>query len=143
MDFSVLNKTKANINLALVKQVTKAFLSAFNIEASLAIVIVADNEIRRLNRVYRHHDKVTDVLSFAEMDAESPDEEALGDIFINYQQIKRQAKIFGHSVDYELAFILVHGLLHLLGYNDDHKADADEMKRLGTEFINQGKFFKN
>jgi len=142
MNFSVVNKTKAVINTALVKKVTKAFLSSYQLDAELAIIFVADSEIRRLNRVYRRRDKVTDVLSFAERDGQMGDDEYLGDIFIDYQQIKRQAKTFGHSTDYELIFILVHGLLHLLGYDDKTKPQAEQMKQLGLEFIKRGNFFK-
>jgi len=138
MSVELVNQTSAKINQALVQRVAKAFLKHYNCsDQSLAVIIVSDKTIRALNKSYRRLDKVTDVLSFAESDSDIADQESLGEVFIDYRQIKRQAKIFGHSVDYELVFILVHGMLHLLGYDDQTEAEAKEMEELGTAFIKQ------
>ncbi|MBU4347150.1 rRNA maturation RNase YbeY, partial [Patescibacteria group bacterium] len=59
----------------------------------------------------------------------------LGEVIIDYAQIKRQAREFGSGVNDELVFILVHGLLHLLGYDDKTEKGAKEMERLGEKFI--------
>lgn len=124
------NKTKSRINLSLVKKVAEDFLKYYkkeNFEVSIAFV--GDKKIRSLNKSYRGLDKITDVLAFLGED------KFLGEIIIGYNQIKRQAKRFNHSVDKELVFILVHGLLHLLGYDDETDKGRKEMERLGSKFI--------
>ena len=83
----------------------------------LSIVLVGDAEIRKLNKKYRKKDKVTDVLAFD-----------YGEIFICVPQAKRQAKELNHSLKEELAILLIHGLLHLAGYDDETKKDYNKMK---------------
>ena len=90
-------------------------------------VILVDNEhIQELNRVYRNIDKPTDVISFAledTMDVILPIR-MLGDIYISIDQVLKQALEYGHSQRRELFFLTVHGILHLLGY--DHMNVEDE-----------------
>ncbi|HWR60250.1 MAG TPA: rRNA maturation RNase YbeY [Clostridia bacterium] len=103
----------------------------------VSISFVNNEEIRSLNREYRGIDKATDVLSFPMLEfteeeqeedeegVEYIDEEiALGDIVISMEKASEQAEEYGHSFDRELAFLLVHGMLHLLGY--DHEVEATE-----------------
>lgn len=124
------NATKQKINLALVKETAQHFLRVYKKKKyEISIAFVGDSVIRKLNRNYRKIDKVTDVLSF-------PGEGIfLGEVIIDYAQIKRQAKKYGKTVKQELVFILVHGLLHLLGYDDKTEKGAKEMERLGKKFI--------
>jgi len=114
-----------------------------NVEVSIAFV--GDKVIRNLNKTYRKIDKATDVLAFPEVtvDASSGDDNSalgngtgyLGEIIINFAQVKRQARKFNHSVNDELIFILIHGLLHLLGYDDKTEKGRKEMEKLGKRFI--------
>lgn len=85
---------------------------------SLSIKITGDQEIRRLNAAYRGFDEVTDVLSF-EADYYDPDLESryLGDVVISYPQAAGQAEKRGHPVLSELQLLVIHGILHLLGYD--------------------------
>ena len=87
------------------------------IEAGQAttLVLCSDYSIRKLNRKYRGKDRPTDVLSFAFKD---PD--LLGEIYISLQRVRVQARAYGLSYDEELKRVLIHGLLHLMGY-DHHK----------------------
>ncbi len=90
-----------------------------------SVIFVTDEEIQRLNREYRKIDKVTDVISFALCD--DPNNELsneLGDIFIDLDQAKRQALEYGHTMTREVAFLAVHGFLHLNGY--DHMTEEEE-----------------
>ena len=83
---------------------------------------VSDREMRRVNRAFRGKDKTTDVLSF-------PGEERhLGDVMISVPTARRQAAEAGHGVDRELKVLLLHGVLHCMGY--DHETDQGEMERL-------------
>lgn len=95
----------------------------------LSIAFVGDKIIRDLNKVYRGIDKTTDILTF------SGEDKFLGEVIIDYAQIKRQAKKFNNSIKKELIFILVHGLLHLLGYDDKTEKGRLEMEEMGEEFI--------
>lgn len=95
--------------------------------AIFSVVFVGDEEIHEMNREYRGVDRVTDVISFAFEDNNDlvyNDIRMLGDIFICIPQMKRQATEYGHSEKRELAFLAVHGILHLLGY--DHMNEKDE-----------------
>lgn len=131
----------------------------------LDLSIVSNEEIQVLNRDYRGLDKPTDVLSFAltevtsEFDVdfahldlteeaeetedleetEFEDEEAipqhLGDIIISYPRAQEQAQDYGHSLDRELAFLAVHGFLHLNDYDHQTEEEAQEMFRIQEEVL--------
>lgn len=103
----------------------KALAAIGNGESSATIAFVSDKRIRELNRQFRGIDKATDVLSFP---AGGPDESNLGDIAISAETAATQAKENGLSFDDEIAQLILHGLLHLSGY--DHETDNGEMNRL-------------
>lgn len=94
-------------------------------ESTVSVAIVDEDTIQRLNFQYRNQDKVTDVLSFSlwEDGSQYLPEDILGDIVICYQKAKQQAQDLGHSIEYELAVLCLHGLCHLVGY--DHQTDDD------------------
>jgi probable rRNA maturation factor len=98
--------------------------------ASVTIAFVSDRAMRELNRMWRHKRGTTDVLSFpAEQDEfEKLEGASLGDVVISVEQAVQQAKENGLSLDEEIAQLILHGLLHLCGY--DHATDDGEMNRL-------------
>ena len=99
-------------------------------QAEVGVVATGDAVVRDLNRRYRGEDAPTDVLSFAlREDAEDfvlpPGESMrLGDVIISLPAARRQARQAGHSVEREVALLLIHGVLHLLGY--DHAVEMEE-----------------
>ena len=106
-------------------KIIKGVLKRIKNKKEFNIIFVDDEEIQRINRDYRKIDRVTDVISFALCD--DPDNEMenqLGDIFIDLDQAFRQAEDYGHSITREVAFLAVHGYLHLCGY--DHMTEEDE-----------------
>jgi len=115
-DFKILNKVlKRTLKLEKVKN---AFFS---------VVLVDESKIQHINKNYRQIDKVTDVISFAFEDNDKKvynNTRVLGEIFICIPRMKEQAVAYGHSENREIAFLGVHGLLHLLGY--DHMVKEDE-----------------
>jgi probable rRNA maturation factor len=125
------NQTKHKIDLRLVEKVVKVFAQAYKINKNkeISLAFVGDTEIKKLNKSYRGFNKATDILSF------SGDGDCLGEIVISYNQIKRQAVSFKNSAKKELIFILVHGLLHLIGYEDETDKEREEMIKLGEKFI--------
>lgn len=130
------NRTRSRLNLKLLEKVISKFLLSRKLpRAEVSLVLVGDQLMRRLNRQTRGKDKVTDVLSFRDSDSPVKEPNFLGEIVIDYQQIKRQAKIFQTSIQEELVFILVHGLLHLVGYDDKTKAEAELMDKLAKKFL--------
>ncbi len=102
--------------------------------AYLSLIFVDEKTIQDLNKKYRDIDKVTDVISFAfedNPDLVYNDIRVLGDIYICIPRMLEQAENYGHSSQRELAFLTVHGLLHLLGY--DHQTKEDEEKMFGLQ----------
>ena len=124
------NKTRTAIDLKLVEKVVEKVLLLYKKKnKEVSIGFVGDQVKKKLNFQYRGKDNPTDVLSFVGEDND------LGEILINFQQIKRQAKKFGNTDEQELIFILVHGLLHLMGYDDETEKDRLAMIKLGEEVI--------
>ena len=100
-------------------------------DTEMSITIVSDEEIRRINREYRDTDRVTDVISFAIEDGDKEQlsgfegiPENIGDLFIAPGKVREQAADYGHSFQRELGYTVVHGFLHLNGY--DHIQPEDE-----------------
>jgi probable rRNA maturation factor len=102
---------------------TKALNAIGKNEASATIAFVSDKRIRELNRQFRSVDKSTDVLSFP-----AEEETNLGDVAVSVETAVMQAKENGLSVEIEIAQLILHGLLHLSGY--DHETDNGQMNRL-------------
>ena len=123
------NRTDEVVDPAGVVAVVTAVLEAEGVaDAELAVLLVDEPEMQALNREHRGRDAVTDVLSFPiDVDDELPEglPRLLGDVVVCPAQARRQAAEGGVTGGRELTTLLVHGTLHLLGY--DHEADAGEM----------------
>jgi probable rRNA maturation factor len=91
---------------------------------SITCLVTDDNELRELNRKFRKKNQPTDVLSFAG--------EGLGELAISYDRAKAQARDFGHPIDAEVRVLMLHGALHLAGY--DHESDSGEMARVESRW---------
>lgn len=103
-----------------------------------SIIFVDDAKIHEINKTYRNVDRVTDVISFALCDdPENELEDELGDIFIDLDQAIRQAKEYEHSVAREVAFLAVHGYLHLCGFDHMTKQDEEIMCQKQEEILQQ------
>jgi len=128
------NQTKSKINIKKIKLIAETFIKKSRFKnTSVSIAFVGDSVMRKMNYECRGYDKPTDVLSFPE-EVETR-KEFLGEVIIDYAQIKRQAKDFSDSAEEELIFILVHGLYHLLGYEDKSEEGKKKMEKLGKDFI--------
>ena len=99
------------------------------------IVLTNPKNIRKMNRQYRNIDKETDVLSFPMFEKEELDkrkdinEDILGDIVISIERVYEQAKEYEHSFERELAYMVVHGFYHLMGYDHMEESDKKEMRK--------------
>ncbi|ALA60816.1 rRNA maturation RNase YbeY [Nitrospira moscoviensis] len=120
---------KARINLAaLTRLADRVLAAAGEVESELSIELVGDGRMRRLNRTYRKKDRTTDVLAFPMREARNPHPVLLGDVVISVPTAARQARQAGRSLDEELAALLIHGVLHLCGY--DHERGEREARRM-------------
>ncbi|MGA9172876.1 MAG: rRNA maturation RNase YbeY [Thermoactinomyces sp.] len=110
----------------------------------VAVTIVDNEKIHRLNQEYRGIDRPTDVLSFPLWEPDEDwvideEEEAvmLGDIVISLPKAKEQAAEYGHTLERELGFLAVHGFLHLLGYDHETEQEEKEMFTRQEEILSQ------
>src|SRR5579862_1338421 len=90
----------------------------------VSVLLAGDEEIRRLNREFRHKDKATDVLSFPALQV-NEDDDLAGDLAISVETAAREAERREHPLALELKILLLHGVLHLAGW--DHETDSGEM----------------
>ncbi len=109
-----------------------------NSEYELTIVIEDDAHVQRLNKKYRHIDKTTDVLSFESNDL-NPETGLvyLGDIIISYPTAFNQSSVAGHPISSELQLLVVHGLLHLLGFDHAEATDKEKMWAVQKSILDQ------
>lgn len=130
------NKANVDIDEKLVFQIVEKFLKIHNLsDHYLSLAFIDDEEIREINKIYRNLDKPTDVLSFPSSEGEKREEKFLGEILIDYDQVKRQVGEYGENEEGEFVFILIHGLLHLLGHTDETEEDKNKMITLGKEIV--------
>ena len=102
----------------------------------VSVLLVGEDEIRDLNRRYRGNDVATDVLSFPQLEEDPHVAESwpadlpvpLGDIVVSIPRAIQQAQEFGHGQDREFGFLLVHGLLHLLGFDHEAPVESERMR---------------
>jgi len=131
-EVSISNRQKrVSIDAGKIRRAAKRILSGLGFQGyELSLVIVDDREITRLNRQYFHRSRPTNVISFP-MAAEDPaslPSKILGDVVISAETAKRQAEEAGGKAKDEILFLLIHGILHLAGY--DHEGTADERKKM-------------
>ena len=118
--------------------VSRSVLSYLDLsEAELSILLCDDAMIHPLNRDYRGKDKPTDVLSFAQREGEFAfiDDNVLGDVIVSMDTTIRQAQERNHSTQTELRVLLVHGILHLLGYDHIEDDEAEVMEAKEREIL--------
>ncbi|WP_125545694.1 rRNA maturation RNase YbeY [Levilactobacillus lindianensis] len=144
MDLEIFDKTKDGVPAEHVKLIQDVLTYAGDYlkladNTEMSVTLMNNEDIHRINKQYRGVDRATDVISFAieddddeaaefplvmddELAAEIP--ENIGDIFVSMDKVEEQAEYLGHSYERELGFLVVHGFLHLNGY--DHMKPEDE-----------------
>lgn len=119
MKISLFNQTDEKISK--IKKLLKHVFKHVEDNKPMQIIFVTQAYIKQLNETYRQIDKPTDVLSFINDDEL---DQSLGDVFISIEQAQKQALDYGHSFEREIAFLAIHGYLHLKGY--DHQNEEEE-----------------
>lgn len=115
----------------------------FNEDCEISLSIVMNDEIHDINKQFRNIDSPTDVLSFPQLTFEEGEEAdvnengeiVLGDIIISIDRAKEQAEEYGHSLKRELAFLSVHSMLHLMGYDHMVPEEEEDMFRRQKEIL--------
>ena len=126
INFEINNLTDFKIDKKFLTKIAEKTLLSVKLKIpELSIVLACDARMRSLNKKYKNKDRVTDVLAFD-----------YGEIVICLPQAKRQAKEIGNSLEKELGILLIHGILHLAGYNDQTKQQRERMtKRQDNIFL--------
>lgn len=140
MEFAEIEFLEIEENNDYIELINKVLGKCFEIENLLSkklyvsIILTTPNKIRETNREYRQIDKETDVLSFPMFEKDEiesitgENEEVLGDIMVSIERVKEQAEDFGHSFERELAYMIVHGFYHLMGYDHMEENDKKQMR---------------
>ena len=117
--------------------------------AEMSLVLADDALVQTLNRDYRDKDKPTNVLSFALLDGSDDSDDdtddalareegmpiLIGDVILAFETVQREAREQGKSIENHLTHLVIHGVLHLLGYDHQSDPDADRMERLETSIL--------
>ena len=137
----VQNKSKVTLKTGNLRTLLKKILSDLESRdlprgvSELSVLFTDNQEIQELNKLYRGKDSPTDVLSFSQIEGvELPIEEpSLGDVVISLERAQEQAADFGNNLEQEIFRLLVHGILHLFGFDHENVADAEVRKMQGEE----------
>lgn len=126
---------RPGLRLTILKSLVRGALQRLGLPRATASVVLADDALlRSLNRDYREVDKPTDVLSFPLADTGALDDPAsrvyLGEIYVSLETAREQARAARHSLSREVAHLVLHGLLHLLGYDHRTRAERRRMESL-------------
>ena len=129
---------------------TSLLYENFEQKCEISVSIVTEEEIQKINKTFRNVDSPTDVLSFPQLTFEEgeiaqvdeKDEIILGDIIISIERAKKQSEEYGHSLEREIAFLTVHSMLHLLGYDHMQKEEEKEMFFKQEQILQQAGFFR-
>ncbi len=117
MKLEIANLTKYKIPKKFLKKIAGKTSEILKIKIpEISLVIVGEKKIKELNKKYRTTNRITDVLAFD-----------YGEIFICFPQAKKQAENLNHSIKKELGILLIHGILHLIGYQDNSKETYNKM----------------
>ena len=112
---------RIKVDRRFIRMVVREILKREARSGEVSLVLAGNEYVRELNRKYRSIDRATDVLAFP------MDEEILGDIVISVEKVQEQAVSYRQSFEEEMARLIIHGVLHLLGYSDNSKRDEKKM----------------
>lgn len=155
MDLEIYDKTKTGVPAEKVQLIQDVLQYAGNYlkladNTEMSVTLMNNEDIHRINKQYRGVDRATDVISFAIEDDEAEDAEFplvmddemaaeipenIGDIFVSMDKVSEQAEYLGHSYDRELGFLVVHGFLHLNGYDHMEPEDEKVMFKLQADIL--------
>jgi len=123
----------SSVNKRAVHKLISSLKSEFNLAiSSLSISFINSEELRDINKEYLNHDYETDIITF---NYSKKPKEIDGEILVSYEEAKRNAKIFNVTYGKELSRLVIHGMLHLLNFDDNNKENKKIMKRMENKLI--------
>ena len=125
------------LDLDALEALARGVLSDRGADGSVTLVLADDATLRRLNREFRGTDAPTDVLSFDLQDPVHPSDDALGEVYISIDRAGMQADADGRPLQDEVAHLAIHGILHLLGFEDETDADGNRMRNQERRYLAQ------
>jgi len=129
------NNSTLKINKQVLTDITKDIMLNYQCtNSSISIILLDKEHLRKLNKKFFEKDEYTDVIAFNLEDYDYPIE---GEIYICPNQVNENAKIFKVTFDNELKRVIIHGCLHLLGYEDNSKKEKEKMRTLENYYINK------
>ncbi|GEO68426.1 rRNA maturation RNase YbeY [Levilactobacillus acidifarinae] len=155
MDLEIYDKTQAGVPAKHVQMIQDVLQFAGDYlkladNTEMSVTLMNNEDIHEINKKYRGVDRATDVISFAIEDDEAADDdfplvmddelaaeipENIGDIFVSMDKVSEQAEYLGHSYERELGFLVVHGFLHLNGYDHMQPEDEKVMFKLQADIL--------
>lgn len=132
MKIDIKNVHGRKVDNGFVRSITMETLKKEKRSGDISFLFTGNDYIRELNRKHRSVDRVTDVLSFP-----MNDEEILGDVVISLEKTEEQAAAYGQSFERELARLIIHGLLHLIGYDDSGKQQKKRMEERQEQILKE------
>lgn len=124
----IIRRQIRGVNQKAVEKFLASVQRSIKLQGAISVLVTDNAEMKKLNRSFRNKDGATDVLSFAA--GYSPVQRLAGDLAISADMAKENAGRLGHSLEEELKILVLHGVLHLAGY--DHETDSGEMARHET-----------
>jgi len=140
LSVDVANRQKIHLPIRQIKKVVKEVLEKEGKTGKISLVFVNDDEMGQLTKRFLGRDKPTDVLAFPYSLLPIPYSLYIGEIIISTDTAKKQAEEYGNSIISEITLLLIHGLLHLLGYKHSKNMEEKQdfyMRRLGERFKTQ------
>lgn len=129
----ILNLQKREVDLEFLRKVASKLLK--NEDKEISIVLVDEKKIRQLNKKFRREDKPTDVLAFPLGGEFISTRDLLGEVIISVESAQKEAKKRNHSLKEEIVLLLIHGILHLKGYDDKRKEEKELMRKKEREIL--------
>ena len=138
MKYSVIDEYGYDKDYSYLNELLDLAIEKLDVDGVFTVIFIDDEIMHEMNNKYRGIDRTTDVLSFALNDEEDnfeSDISMLGDIYVSIPKMVSQSLEYGHSEKRELSFLVIHGLLHLLGYDHMNKEDEKVMFSLQEEVL--------
>lgn len=138
MKYSIIDEYGYDKDYSYLNELLDLAVEKLDVDGVFTVIFISDEVMHEMNNKYRGIDRTTDVLSFALNDEEDnfeSDISMLGDIYVSIPKMVSQSLEYGHSEKRELSFLVIHGLLHLLGYDHMNKEDEKVMFSLQEEVL--------
>jgi len=136
MELQFINYEEWGIDITEFNSLTNKFNDYVEVfDGTLNVIFVNDSYIHALNKNYRDKDQSTDVLSFTYKDLDSDFGDVVGEVYISIDTAKKQASEYKHSISDELRKLIVHGVLHIHGFDHEVDKDYEAMKKVEEDIL--------